>query len=95
MKEEITDSDDYVDWIKWAFDAEKGKQANVEAANRAEVPELLQVHQMNRGDYHLYCREQLVLSNNRKVSIRWEEICQKIRVDHNLDEEKGSNSGKC
>jgi hypothetical protein len=28
-----------------------------------------------------------VLSDNRKVSIRWEEICQKIWVDHNLDEE--------
>jgi hypothetical protein len=42
---------------------------------------------MNRGDYHLYCKEQLVLSDNRKVSIRWEEICQKIWVDHNLDEE--------
>jgi hypothetical protein len=57
MKEEITNSDDYADWIKWVSDAEKGKQANAEAANRAEVRELLQVHQMNRGDYHLYCRE--------------------------------------
>jgi hypothetical protein len=30
----------------------------------------------------------LALSDNYKVSTRWEEIFQKIRVDHNLDEEK-------
>jgi hypothetical protein len=43
---------------------------------------------MNRGDFHNNCKEQLALSNKRKMNTRWEEICQKIRVDHNLDEEK-------
>jgi hypothetical protein len=25
MEEEITNADDYVDWIKWVYNAEKGK----------------------------------------------------------------------
>ncbi len=74
MREEITDSDDYADWIKWVFDAKKGKHANIEAANSTAMPALLQVYQMNGGDSHLNCKEQLALSDNRKVSIRWEEI---------------------
>jgi len=88
MEEEITDADDYADWIKWVSDAEKGKQAIFETTNRAKVPVLLHVHQMNRGDSHNNCKEQLVLSDIRKMNTRWEEICQKIWVDHNLDEEK-------
>jgi predicted aspartyl protease len=88
MEEEIADADDYADWIKWVSDAEKGKQAIFETANRAEVPVLLQIHQMNIGDSHNNCKEQLASSDNRKLNTRWEEICQKIRVDHNLDEEK-------
>jgi hypothetical protein len=89
MEEEITNVDDYADWIKWVFDAEKGKQAIFETTNCVEVHVLLQVHQIDSGDSHNNCKEQLALSNNCKVSTRWEEICQKIRVDHNLDEEKG------
>ncbi len=80
MEEEITDADDYANWIKWASDAEKGKQAIFEIANRAEVLVLLQVHQVNRGDSHNNYRKQLALFDNRKTNTRWEEICQKIRV---------------
>jgi len=47
MEEEIADADDYADWIKWVSDAKKGKQAIFETVNRAEVPVLLQIHQMN------------------------------------------------
>ncbi len=89
MEEEITDGDDYVDWIKWVSDAEKGKQAISETIDCAEVPVLLQVQQMDSGDSHNNFKEQLVLFDDHKVNSRWEEICQKIRVDHNLDEEKG------
>jgi len=89
MKEEIIDVDDYVDWIRWVSDAEQGKQALPGAANCAEVPVLLQVQQMDSADSHNNFKEQLALSNNRKVSSRWEEICQRIRVDQNLDEKKG------
>jgi len=89
MKEEITDADDYVDWIKWVSDAEQGKQALPGTANRAKVPVLLQVQQMDIADSHNSFKEHLALFNNRKASSRWGEICQKVRVDQNLDEEKG------
>jgi hypothetical protein len=75
MEEEIVDANDYADWIKWVSDAKKGKQAIFEIANRVEVPVLLQIHQMNRGDSHNNCKEQLALFNNRKLNTRWEEIC--------------------
>jgi hypothetical protein len=40
-------------------------------------------------DYHNSLKERLALSNYRKADSRGREICQKIRVDQNLDEEKG------
>jgi hypothetical protein len=52
------------------------------------VPILLQVHQTDNGDAHNNCREQLALLDNHEVNTRWEDIFQKIQVDHNLDEEK-------
>ncbi len=63
-------------------------QDNIEAAQCAEMLALLQVHQMNGSDSHLNHKEQLAWSDNQKVSIRWEEISQRIKIDHNLDEEK-------
>jgi hypothetical protein len=75
MDEEITNADDYADWIKWASDAEKGKQAIFESTNYAEVHVLLQVHQTNNGDAHNNCKEQLVLPDNHEVNTRWGEIC--------------------
>jgi len=42
MEEEITDSDDYADWIKWASDAKEKRHAIFKSR---EVPILLQVHQ--------------------------------------------------
>jgi len=44
---------------------------------------------MDTADSHNSFKEQLALLNNRKASSRWGEICQKIRVDQNLDEKKG------
>jgi hypothetical protein len=87
MREEISNSDDYADWIQWVFDAEKGKQISREPARSAEVPALLQVHQVSRDGVH---SKQLALSSDYpKMSTRWEEISQKIRINHNLgDEEK-------
>ncbi len=86
MREEISDSDDYADWIQWVFDAEKGKQISREAARCAEVPALLQIHQVSGNEAH---SKQLALSSHYpKMSTRWEEISQKIRIDHKLGEEK-------
>jgi hypothetical protein len=89
MKEEITDADDYADWIRWVSDAEQGRQALPGAANCAKVHVLLQVQQMGIVNSHNSFKEQLALSNNHKASSRWGEICQKIRIDQNLDEKKG------
>ncbi|CAK9220815.1 unnamed protein product [Sphagnum troendelagicum] len=89
MKEEITDADNYADWIKWVADAEQGRHAVSGATNGAEMSVLLQVQQMDIVDSHNSLKERMALSNNRKAGSRWGEICQKIRVDQNLDEEKG------
>jgi hypothetical protein len=52
MREEISDFDDYADWIQWVFDAEKGKQISREPARCAEVPALLQIHQVSGNETH-------------------------------------------
>ncbi len=44
MEEEIIDVGDYVDWIKWVSDVEKGKQTICETTDCAKVLVLLQVH---------------------------------------------------
>jgi len=50
-----------------------------------EVPVLLQVHQVSRKEAH---PKQLAASTNcSTMDIRWGEISQKIRIDHNLGEE--------
>jgi hypothetical protein len=87
MKEEITDADDYADWIRWVADAEQEKLAITRATNDAEVSVILQVQHMDitNSRYSLKGR----LTDNFKTSSRWGEICQKIRVDQNLSREKG------
>ncbi len=82
MREEISDSDDYADWIQWVSDAEEGKQTSREPARCTEVPALLQLCQVNGSDI------QSKPLDNSKANTRWEEISQKIRVDHSLEEEK-------
>ncbi len=86
MREEISESDDYADWIQWVSDAENGKPISKESALCVEVPMLLQIHQESRKEAH---PKQLASSADcPEVNTRWEEISQKIRIDHNLGEEK-------
>jgi hypothetical protein len=42
MAEEVTDSNDYADWIRWASDAEQSRQAVYESIQDLPVPLLLQ-----------------------------------------------------
>jgi len=79
MKEDITDADDYANWIRWVTDAEQGKQALSGATNGVEVSVLLQVQHMDITDSHDNLKERL--ADNRKADSRWDEICQKMRVD--------------
>ncbi|CAK9190787.1 unnamed protein product [Sphagnum troendelagicum] len=78
MKEEITDADDYADWIRWVIDVEQGKQALLEAANGAKMSVLLQVQQMDITDSHNNLKKQL--ADNRKTNSRWGEICQRFEL---------------
>ncbi len=41
MKEEVTDDDDYADWIQWVADAEQRKQKPLEARNVGQESVLL------------------------------------------------------
>ncbi len=76
MKEEITDADDYADWIQWVADAEQGKQTLPEATNSAEISMILQVQQMDIVDSSSNIEERI--ADNRKEDSRWGEIFQKI-----------------
>jgi len=94
MKEEITDADDYADWIQWVFDVEQGKQVIFTTLKHEEAPVLLQLQQMNSGLFPNSLREHLPLSDDCKADVRWEEICQKLRIDQSLDKEKGQQLWK-
>jgi hypothetical protein len=50
MEEEIIDTNNYVDRLKWVFDAKKRKQAMFESTKCVEIPILLQVHEAESGD---------------------------------------------
>jgi len=103
MKEEITDADDYADWIRWVSDAEQGRQAMYESTHGVAIPPLLQqpsqVHtssipailqtvQMRDGNFDGSHTEQLTSANHCEMNTRWREICQRIRIDTSLEEEK-------
>jgi hypothetical protein len=87
LMEEITDADDYADWIRWVADAEQEKQVISRAMNDVEVSVLLQVQHMDITDSHNSLKERLI--DNCKADSRWGEICQNMRVDQNLSKEKG------
>jgi hypothetical protein len=70
MKEEITDADDYADWIRWAADGEHRKQNPSEAANATGGSVLLQVQQMevvaSSGN------DKKRITDDRRGDARWE-----------------------
>jgi hypothetical protein len=43
LKEEVTDADDYADWIQWAAEEERRMQSLAEAASAAEESMLLHI----------------------------------------------------
>jgi predicted aspartyl protease len=88
MREETADVDDYADWIKWVADAEQRKQALFGGVTNAEVPVLLQVQPLNDAAPCSNFKDQTVYTSKPGVSSRWEDICQKLRIDQNLDELK-------
>jgi hypothetical protein len=82
--EEVTDGDDYVDWIQWAVDAERCKQEPGGKRNLGQASTFLQLQQLQvMNDQDDWVREQIM--KNPKEETRWGEICQKIRIDQHLD----------
>ncbi len=88
MREETADANDYADWIKWAVDVEQRKQALFGGVTNAEVLVLLQVQQLNDAVPCSNFKDQTAYIGELGVSSRWEDICQKLRIDQNLDELK-------
>jgi hypothetical protein len=86
MKEEISESDDYGDWIQWVSDAEERRTRSRQFAVCTKLPVVLQTHRLTKdGDLSERSATSPECSN---VSTRWEEISQKIRIDHDLGEER-------
>jgi len=79
MKEEITDVDDYADWIQWAADGEHHKQNLSEAVSAIGGSVLLQVQRMEITASSNKVREQII--DDLKGDTRWKDICQKLRID--------------
>ncbi len=83
LKEEITDDEDYADWVEWAVEEEQHMQSLSEAAIATEESMLLQLQQMEVTDSS-GCVEERIMKNP-KEDTRWGEICQKIKIDQHLD----------
>jgi hypothetical protein len=101
MTEEITDGDDYADWIKWATDAEKNRQTVHKFIHDVPVPLLLQQHyskhdsaipmllqtvQVEDGNSDFEHIEKFGSYNHCESGIRWKEICERIKIDADLGE---------
>ncbi len=102
MTEKVTDSDVYADWIRWASDAEQSRQAVHESiqdspvplllqqpspTHNSSIPVLLQTVQMKDGNLDCKPAEKLASSSHHEMDNRWREICQRIRIDTELDDE--------
>ncbi len=61
MKEDITDADNYVDWIQWAVDEEQRKQNLSEGTNVAGESVLLQIQQMEITDFGAMSRSKSLI----------------------------------
>jgi hypothetical protein len=84
VEEEVTDGDDYANWIQWAADAERCEQEPEGKRNLGQASTLLQLQQLQvTNDQDGWVRERIM--KNPKEETRWGEICQKIRIDQHLD----------
>ncbi|CAK9861921.1 unnamed protein product [Sphagnum jensenii] len=84
MKEEITDADDYADWIRWAADGEGRKKGLSQATKATKESVLLQIQGVETTASDDRVREQI--ADGLKDDRRWKDICQKLIVNQDLDE---------
>jgi len=73
MREELTDDDDYADWIQWADDEERRMQSLSDATITAEESVLLKIQRMEINDSGDGFEERIM--KNPKEETRWGEIC--------------------
>jgi hypothetical protein len=85
MKEEITDADDYADWIQWAADGERHKQNLSKVVSATGESVLLQVQRMEITTSGGNVGEQII--DDVKGDTRWKDICQKLRSGPRRTEE--------
>jgi hypothetical protein len=101
MTEENSDGDDYADWIKWSADAEENMPSVCKSARNIVGPVPLQQHkpdhdfvtpmilqtaQVGAEEPDHMTNEGCVSGNHYESEIRWKEICERIKVDTELDE---------
>ncbi len=90
MNEEVTDADDYADWMRWVADAKQSRRTMSESTPDAAVTlmlqqpglryissisTLLQTVQMKDGDFSCSAAELLRSSSHDEMGTRWREIC--------------------
>ncbi len=86
MKEEISESDDYGDWIQWVSDVEERRTRSRQVAGCTESPAVLQTHRPTKDED--FSGRSATSTECSNMSTRWEEISQKIRIDHDLGKER-------
>jgi len=101
MTKESLDGDDYADWIKWSADAKENRLSVCKSARDVLGPVLLQQHKPNRDSVipiilqatqakthepDLKPNEGCTSCSHSESEIRWREICERIKIDADLDE---------
>jgi hypothetical protein len=84
MKEEVTDGDDYADWIQWAEEVERCGQKPMDERDPGQASTLLQLQQLQVTNGQNNCIRERIMKNPKEET-RWGEICQKIQIDQHLD----------
>jgi len=102
MIEENSDGNDYADWIKWSSDEEKGRLSEGESARNVlrtvllqqhkpdrdfVIPAILQTAQVRTDELDRKSDERCVSNSYSESEVRWKEICERIKVDADLDED--------
>ncbi|CAM6045482.1 unnamed protein product [Sphagnum compactum] len=85
LKEELTDANDYADWIQWAADEEERMQSLSEVANAVQEAVLLQIQQMELVDSDDCVKERIM--KNPKEDTRWGEILGQALDDEDFHQE--------
>lgn len=88
MEEEVSNSNDYANRLKWVFNAEKNNHDVFESIDGEEVIILLQVHETKKDLVKDTLIKSSMLQDTIVIKTKWEEICQNIQVDLDLEMEK-------